>query len=102
MLYFVRIARYTGDTRNSEIETLDGEPGFLEEGNYEASQTAVDVQADLVLFGELAEGDDIVHAAIWEVDRRTYELFRKRFALLRKCLVATHHDRVGVSAERIN
>ena len=68
------IAADTGDTLDSEVERPYGEPGLLQERHDEAAQAAVDMQTDLVLVRELAKGNDIVLAAIREVDRRANKL----------------------------
>ena len=67
--YLVRVATDRRHALYPEIESLDREAGGVEEGHDEAAQTAVDVQADLVLLGQLSESDDIVLTAIWEINR---------------------------------
>ena len=53
---------------------LDGESGLFKERHYEASEAAIDVQANLVLGSELSECDDVVLVAVREVDCGTNEL----------------------------
>ena len=68
------IAAYAGHALHPEIEGLDGEPSLLKEWHDEASETTIDVQADLVLGSELSKCDDVVLVAIREVDRGANEL----------------------------
>jgi len=65
----MRIATDTRHTLESEIEELCLEPSFLEKGDEEGSQTAVNVERDLALDSELGEGGDIVDDAMGEVGR---------------------------------
>ena len=69
------IAADTGDTLDSEVERPHGEPGLLQERHDEAAQAAVDVQADAVPRRELAQRDDVVLAAVREVNCGAYDLF---------------------------
>ena len=64
----------TRDALDTKVEGFDREAGFLNERHDEAAQAAVDVKTDLVLVRELAKGNDIVLAAIREVDRRANKL----------------------------
>ena len=64
----------TRNTLNAEVEGLDREASLLDEWHNEAAQAAVDMQTDLVLVRELAKGNDIVLAAIREVDCRANKL----------------------------
>ena len=76
-MYLVSIATNAGDPLDPEVEWLYGESGFLKEWHYEAAQTAVDMQAELVLGRKLAKRDNVILAPVWEVYSGTNELFRK-------------------------
>ena len=76
-IYLVRVTADASDPFDSEVEWLYRESGFLEEWHDEAAQTAVDVQAELVLRRELAKRDNVILAPVWEVYSGTNELFRK-------------------------
>lgn len=63
------IAANAGHALKSEIEELRLETGFLEEGDKERSQAAVDVEGNLALDSEFGEGGDVVDNAVGEVGR---------------------------------
>ena len=65
----MRIATDTRHALESEVEELCLEASFLEKGDEEGSQTAVDVERDLALDSELGEEGDIVDNAVGEVGR---------------------------------
>jgi len=75
----------TTDARNtfhSEIEREQlvvallsvSKPSGFQEGNNEASETAIDVKTDIVFEGELTKSWNIVLITIWEVDCRSNDL----------------------------
>ena len=68
------IAAYAGHALDPEVKGLDGEPSLFKEWHDEASEAAIDVQADLVLGSELSERDNVILVAVREVDCRTNEL----------------------------
>lgn len=68
------VATNAGNTPDSEVKGFHRETGFPKEGHYEAAQTAVDMQADLVLVCKLAESYNVILAPIGEVDCRANEL----------------------------
>ena len=68
------VAAYAGHALDPEVKGLDGEPSFFKEWHDEASEAAIDVQANLVLGSELSECDDVVLVAIREIDCGTNEL----------------------------
>lgn len=49
--------------RHSEVERVAGEPSSLEKGDEERTEAAVDVQAEVMLHGQLSEGGDVVDSA---------------------------------------
>lgn len=63
----VRVARYAGDARHGEVERLDVKASTCHEGDKEGTQTAVDMQADLVLLGQLGKFRNVVNDAVWEI-----------------------------------
>ena len=72
--YLVSIATDTCDTLDGKVEGLNREASLLNERHDEATQATIDVQADLVLVREFAECNDVVLAAIGEVDGGANEL----------------------------
>ena len=76
-MYLVSVATDAGDPLDPEVEWLHRKSGFLQEWHDEAAQTAVDVQAELVLGRKLAKRDNVILAPVWEVYSGTNELFRK-------------------------
>ena len=74
-MYLVSVATDASDPLDPEVERLNRKSSFLEEWHDEAAQTAVDVQADLVLGRELAERDNVILAAVRKVDCGTNELY---------------------------
>lgn len=68
MTHLVRVATDARYALNQEIKRLRRVSCFGQERHDEPSQTAVDVQADAVLDGQLAQRNDIVLAAVGEVD----------------------------------
>ena len=69
------IAANTSDPLDPEVEGLDGEPRLFKDWHNEASEAAIDVQADLVLGSELSKRDDVVLVAVREIDCGTNELY---------------------------
>jgi hypothetical protein len=65
----VSIATYASDALESEVEEFGFEPGFLEEGDEEGAETAVNVKWDLALYCKLGEGAYVVDNAVGEVGR---------------------------------
>lgn len=63
-----------GDTIHPEVERLRRKSGHLQEGHDEAPETAIHVEANVVSSGKSSETDDIILAAVGEIDRRTYDL----------------------------
>ena len=72
--HLVSVAAYASHALYPEVEGLDGEPGLFKEWHDEASEAAIDVQADPVLGSELSECDDVVLVSIREVDCGANEL----------------------------
>lgn len=70
----MRITADRSDTLHSEVERLDLEARFLQEGHDEAAQAAVHVQASFVLLGKSPERDDVVLIPVWEIDCRPNNL----------------------------
>ena len=70
------VAADGGDALDPEIKRCDWETCLLEEGHDEAAQAAVHVQTDAMLGGKLTQCNDVVLAAIREVNCRAYDLFR--------------------------
>lgn len=64
----VGVARDGGDSWNTEIESRELVAGLLGKGNHETSQAAVDVETNVVLLGELAHSDNIIHDTVGVVD----------------------------------
>ena len=50
------------------------QPRWFQEGNYEWTKTAVDVQAKIESFGKSRESFNIVLISIWEIYTRTNKL----------------------------
>lgn len=69
----VGVAGDGGDALEAEVEELRLEAGLFEEGHEERAQAAVDVQRQAALQGQLGERRDVVHDAVREVGRGTYE-----------------------------
>ena len=69
------VAADCSDALDPEVEGLCWEPGGLKEGHDEAAQAAVHVQTDAMLGGKLTQCNDVVLAAIREVNCRAYDLF---------------------------
>ena len=74
--HLVCIARDRGYTFNPEVEQFCREPSLLEERHYEATETTIDVEANVVVLGNRSESNNIVHSTIWEVDGGTNDLGR--------------------------
>lgn len=72
------IAADGGNTLDSEVKWLDGEPSLLKEGHDEAAEAAVDVEANAVLLRELAKRNYVILAAVREVDGRADDLGNER------------------------
>jgi hypothetical protein len=72
--HLVCIARDSSDTFNSEVEQFCREPSLVEERHYEATETTIDVEANVVLLGNGSESNNVVHSTIWEVDGGTDDL----------------------------
>lgn len=70
----MRITTDTCYTLHSEVERFYRKAGLLQEGHDEAAETTVDVKANLVFLRELTKGDDVVLAAVGEVNCRAYDL----------------------------
>lgn len=64
----MRIAADACHAFEPKIEDVAREAGLLEEWHDETSQAAVDVQPNIVPFGEHGQHGDVIHAAIWEID----------------------------------
>ncbi len=62
------VAADGGDALDSKVKRLGVEPGLLEEGHNETAEAAVDVQSDVLALRELTERDDVVLAAVGEID----------------------------------
>lgn len=75
----VGITADAGNTLQSEIKEQSFETSTLEEGNQERTQTAVDVEPDVLAKGELGQSRDVVDDTVGEVGSR-----------------ADQYDRVGV------
>ena len=73
--YLVCVTADRSDARHPEVERRGGEARRLEEGHDEAAEAAVDVQADAVPRRKLAQRDDVVLAAVREVNCGAYDLF---------------------------
>ena len=65
--HLVCVAADRSDSLNSEVKGLHWEASRLQEWHDEAAEAAIDVQTDVVLLSQLAQGDDVVLAAVWEV-----------------------------------
>lgn len=72
--YLVRVAADGSDAVDSEVKWLNREACGLKEGHNEAAEAAINMETDVVLLRELAQRDDIVLAAIREVNRGPYNL----------------------------
>lgn len=72
------VAANGGNTLDSEVKWLDGKPGLLKEGHDEAAEAAVDMEANVVLLRELAEGNYVILATVREVDGRADDLGSER------------------------
>lgn len=70
----MRVAANGSDTLNPEVKRLYREACRLEEGHDEAAEAAVDVQTDIALLGQFSKCNNIVLAAVWEVNGGTYKL----------------------------
>lgn len=68
------ITAYTRYSAETEIEYIAWVACTLQEWNDEASQTAVDMQPDIMLLCECGERRDIVHVSIRKVYRRADDL----------------------------
>ena len=98
--HLVSVAADGGDALDPEIKRCDWETCLLEEGHDEAAQAAVDMEANLVLRGELAQTDDVILASIWEIDGRSYDLHIPAGELsirMTRGVRETHHDGVRVA-----
>lgn len=73
------------DTVNGEIKVWQTSILLLQERHQEASETAIDVEPDLVLLGQLTEVKDRVDRSVREVGSGTDE-----------------HDRIGVSGANVS
>jgi hypothetical protein len=63
----VGVARDGGDALEAEVEGGRLEAGFVEEGDEEGAQAAVDVEREALFEGEFGEGRDVVDDAVREV-----------------------------------
>lgn len=70
------IARDRSYTFNSEVEQLCRESSLLEERYDEATEAAIDMEANVVLVGNRPESSDVVHGTVWEVDGGSNDLGR--------------------------
>lgn len=68
------ITAYTRYSAETEIEYIARVACTLQERNNEASQTAVDMQPNIMLLCECGERRDIVHVSIRKVYRRADDL----------------------------
>jgi hypothetical protein len=66
----VSIAADTGNTLKSEIEELRFETGALEERNQEGTETAVNVEPELLSLSKLGQSNNVVHNTVRKVGRR--------------------------------
>lgn len=72
--HLVCIARYRGYTFNSEVEQPCREPCLLEERYDEATEAAIDMEANILLLGNRSESNDVVHGTVWEVNGGSNDL----------------------------
>lgn len=70
----MRIAANCSHALHTEVEWLNGESSLLKEWHDEASKAAIDMKTDVVLLRKLAQSNNIVLAAIREVDSRADDL----------------------------
>jgi len=75
-MHLVCIARDCCYTFNSEVEQFCWEPSLLEERYDEATETAIDMETNVVFLGNRSESNDVVHCTIWEVDSGSNNLGR--------------------------
>lgn len=66
--HFVCITADGCNAFNPEVKRFDWKAGLLKERHDEAAQAAIDMKSDIVLLRQLAQCDDIVLTAIWEID----------------------------------
>jgi hypothetical protein len=67
----VSVTADAGNTLQSEVEELGFETSTLEEGNQEGSQTAVDMEPEVLAKGKLGQSRDVVDNTVREVGSRT-------------------------------
>jgi hypothetical protein len=68
MAYLMRIAAYTSHSVNSKIKWTDGETCALQERHDKGTKTAVNMKANVILLGELAQCYNVILIAIWKID----------------------------------
>lgn len=77
------------------------ETSLFQKGNDERTETAINVETNVVFRRQCTERDDIVLIAIRKVDRRTYELRENRDESNISCNArGTHHDGIAVSERK--
>ena len=67
------VTRDTGHSFETEVEWLTVEASLCEHGNDERSETAVNVERNLLLDSKLAQCGDVVDNAVREVGCRTHQ-----------------------------
>lgn len=68
------ITRNRSYTIHTEVKICRREASLLQEGHDETTETAIDVQANLVLLGQFTQGSDIISDTVREVDGGTSNL----------------------------
>lgn len=68
------VARDRSYAFNSEVEQFCREPRLLEERYDEATEAAVDMEANIVALGNCSESNDVVHNPIGEIDGGSNDL----------------------------
>ena len=70
----VGVARDGGDTLDAEIHLGDGKAGLFHEGEEEAAEAPVDMEADTPAEGDFGKGLDIVDSTVGESGGRADNL----------------------------
>jgi len=66
----VSITTDTANTLEPEIKELRLETGALKEGNQEGTETAVDVEPELLSLSKLGQSNNVIHNTVGEVGCR--------------------------------
>lgn len=68
------ITRNGGDTFNSKVEFSSGKPSLFKERHNKTAETAINMKADVMLFSQFTQANNIIRNTVREVDSRARNL----------------------------